>query len=453
MKIIIVGILVLSFFAIVINTKLTAPKNSIFSFNTISLQRKLREAGKKSDLNYSFKSNARKLGSASDNSIIYQGWLKIIEINEDAGEVPKTFEKNSAYNQQSDSNGFNYIPGENYFYTELTANNLNVFDKKDTDRQPQKTLNLSDLAPQGSHYKGGVEDVGNFIEGFCFMLKFRRFTKGYIWELCADTSSEKQNWLQKLEGLNKNAATDHLSPATAKVTGINTTVTLRPKAGIVTGVAPGFAIAHGWGACTQPCGVGVRRRLLVCRDHSICSEDLTQEEQCNLQPCRHQVESHLESLKKVADGHWKYLGDWSPCSKPCGGGVQSIHRQCIGAQCTGDTLLTQRCNLAPCGTDPNDIKISVSPIFERRAFDACRLLEGNLMMVVDNHKILSHVAINMQTVSIFSQNRPDSPIEIPISSLTNVTSSDVSPSCFTISDPGKKYVLCPKAEQGKFYLD
>ena len=33
-------------------------------------------------------------------------------------------------------------------------------------------------------YKGGLEDIGNFKEGFCFRLKS---TTNVIWNICADS--------------------------------------------------------------------------------------------------------------------------------------------------------------------------------------------------------------------------------------------------------------------------
>lgn len=42
---------------------------------------------------------------------------------------------------------------------------------------------------------GGLEDVGNFREGYCFRIKSQ--TK-VIWNFCADNMVEKTKWLNAI---------------------------------------------------------------------------------------------------------------------------------------------------------------------------------------------------------------------------------------------------------------
>ena len=44
-------------------------------------------------------------------------------------------------------------------------------------------------------YKGGLEDLGNFKEGFCFRLTTNFNT---IWDLCAGSMNEKDKWMQAI---------------------------------------------------------------------------------------------------------------------------------------------------------------------------------------------------------------------------------------------------------------
>ena len=55
------------------------------------------------------------------------------------------------------------------------------------------------------------------------------------------------------------------------------------------------------------------------------------------------------------DGGWSEWGDWSTCSKTCGGGEQSRNRECnnpvtayFGEDCDGDLEETQTCNPIEC---------------------------------------------------------------------------------------------------------
>ncbi len=53
------------------------------------------------------------------------------------------------------------------------------------------------------------------------------------------------------------------------------------------------------------------------------------------------------------DGMWIILQDWTQCSLACGGGTQTLQRQCIppqngGLKCEGEELLTRTCNTQQC---------------------------------------------------------------------------------------------------------
>ena len=59
--------------------------------------------------------------------------------------------------------------------------------------------------------------------------------------------------------------------------------------------------------------------------------------------------------KDPVDGGWSDYGDWSACSKECGGGEQTRERECNnpapefgGADCQGNSSESQACNEQPC---------------------------------------------------------------------------------------------------------
>ena len=58
---------------------------------------------------------------------------------------------------------------------------------------------------------------------------------------------------------------------------------------------------------------------------------------------------------KSVDGGWSEYGDWSECTKTCGGGTQYTNRTCTepvpnscGSNCTGDASKVRDCNVDPC---------------------------------------------------------------------------------------------------------
>ena len=46
-----------------------------------------------------------------------------------------------------------------------------------------------------SKYIGGLEDIGNFREGFCFRLKSKT---RIVWNVCADTLDVKLKWMKAI---------------------------------------------------------------------------------------------------------------------------------------------------------------------------------------------------------------------------------------------------------------
>ena len=160
-----------------------------------------------------------------------------------------------------------------------------------------------------------------------------------------------------------------------------------------------------WSTCSKPCDSGIQYLPLICVDSSICKGKAMLQRICNIKACRKEVEDRLSSLKEVAEGHWESLGKWSECSKVCGGGVMTLQRRCVGNNCQGEATLTQPCNTLPCTIlDPNKVQ-TMDVVFSVSKYDECRLLEGNLMMVVNNKKILSHMMVNVNEIMIYKKEK------------------------------------------------
>lgn len=479
--------------------KLTVSNKSAVVLHT---NNKIQTNTNKSNLKYLKKTNKIQsqntlMNKAKQNSFI-QGWLKYLEMNENSNDVPSTFKKNNVFHLQMSENqtmntiakdniGFINIPNDMYHYFELTESQLKVFSARPGKyRNFKESLQLSDIIPLISvnPCKGGIEDVGSFAEGFCFLIKFIKFSKHFIWELCSDTIFEKNNWVnhfvKAISKVSPIPATTNAfisSPVVAIapspvlgpiipsfVQPVNTVIgpqsIVAPGAGVgvspllIGSVAPipsGFVVQQDWSACNKPCDTGIQTRILDCMDINICMGEKFEERLCNTQRCKEDIDNSFEKLKKVSEGQWEYLGSWTKCSKACGGGIRTINRKCISGTCVGDTIITEDCNTMICqtmtGSDPNKMEISV---FEREVYDECKLLEGNLVMVLNNNRMLTHVEVNTQEIQLIKQDDPLHPIIFPISKLMDVKPSMQAPGCIDMIDMNSKpIVLCPDAVKGK----
>jgi hypothetical protein len=520
-----------------------------------------------------------------------QGWLKYLELTENQRSTPASFKKNRIFYKQK-YDGFAdpkwKIPNENYFYFELKDNTLSVYTTSGGfDRKIVQSMMIDNLVPviSTSPVRGGVEDIGNFDEGYCFMLKFVKSMKHYIWEICADSLEIKDNWMQAIIRLNqlqaisrkskirktytkvknnlaadsyvqsplpvyggqgssgfvlprtlgrknkrrirklqKSIITSVTSPAVGSINFTPTPTPVHslfgninsntPNLSVVSsipnrtsvfttteklnfggstnvsqnlgnvvkstisipinqgeGVAvpnpkkflrertllgslsnplitqeiikedvqPGF-VAGQWSPCSKPCGEGIQTRTLSCVKPDKCSGEVVQKKVCNIKACKADVESHMEKLNKVAEGRWEYLGNWSPCSKPCGGGSQTIKRICLGqGNCIGESILTKPCNFFTCNED------SKTKIDAQGSLKECKNLHGEFRMLVESSKeyLPANVEINMNNVEVSYQNDPLHPLVIlQLSNLSQIKASNKYPGCLKLVDDSGRVRLC-----------
>jgi len=446
--------------------------------------------------NSQIKIETKKESTSSTQMSLMQGWLKYLEMNDNSSDVPSTFNKNNMYFLQMQENssmntmakdniGFLSIPNDQYHFFELTSASLKVFSARPGKyRKFKDSLQIADIIPlvSVSPCRGGIEDVGSFAEGFCFLVKFIKFSKHYIWELCADTIFEKNNWINyfvkvisgasptpiitgiPIVGISAGSAfipapaIPALFPSPIYAAPLPTAfpgpypVSANPAA-VLSPIPAGYTMTQDWSACSKPCDSGVQTRILDCIDFNVCMSKKFEERLCNVQRCKEDIDAHLDKLKKVSEGQWEFLGTWTKCSRACGGGIRSINRRCISGACQGDVVLTEDCNTMICqtmtGADPNKMEISV---FEREVFDECKLLEGNLVMMIGNNRVLTHVEVNTQEIQITKQDDPMHPIAFPLANLMDVRPAAKAPGCMEVLDTnGKVIVLCADAVKGIFF--
>eukprot|EP00105_Crassostrea_gigas_P044957 XP_019929105.1 PREDICTED: mucin-like protein [Crassostrea gigas] len=101
---------------------------------------------------------------------------------------------------------------------------------------------------------------------------------------------------------------------------------------------------HGdWTPCSVSCGHGIQSRRGIRFDSCGSSHNLNPETRpCNQQPC-------------PVNGGWSAWGQFTPCGKSCGGGIQVRFRSCDhpspsngGLPCYGNSLQTASCNNKIC---------------------------------------------------------------------------------------------------------
>ncbi|XP_078373724.1 SCO-spondin-like isoform X1 [Oculina patagonica] len=111
-----------------------------------------------------------------------------------------------------------------------------------------------------------------------------------------------------------------------------------------------------WGEyskCSKSCGEGMQSRIRKCLNpsqpfgHKTCQGAFRQRRPCNIHPC-------------PVDGSWSSWGQYGPCSKSCGGGVQYKYRKCKnpppkhgGQRCIALSMLSRECNTQACSVDGN----------------------------------------------------------------------------------------------------
>lgn len=260
---------------------------------------------------------------SAGSAILHKGWLKYFYyMPTGKDQQPKSFEFNSAFTAQmaggvmpsrvKDSYGFLDIPTETSFFFILTHKTLYVVSaRKNGIAKTVKSLQISWIKPAYIHAnnimsaKGGLENIGDFDEGYCFRLRLRT---GIIWDMCGDKNTEKMNWMNQLYPLIPKLGPNSQGES-ASVGG---------QGGVVSSVATKFVYnASLW----------------------------------------FNVKDADAKLTKRRDGKWVIIQDWSQCSKVCGSGESFQQRMCIppvsgGRPCFGESILRKLCNEDPC---PNTI--------------------------------------------------------------------------------------------------
>ena len=404
--------------------------------------------------------NTMRFKSLQPNCVKLKGWLKYLQISEESLNVPSSFIKNKMFFVQMNANpnlntkikdqkgNYINIPSEEFFWVSMVGEELNISTARNKKYSKcENKLFLKDLVKQDSTSpcQGGVEDMGNFSEGYCFMLKFIVGGKHHLWELCAESELLKDSWMQciiskkkksdqkkKLGGLNgislgnkdcnKSGGKSKKNKAKSNKNCGNTPNLLKN----------GWVPKTNWSNCSKKCGPGKQTRKLKCmKKNKKCKGSNKQERMCEIQKCKDALKKHMDNLTKVSEGKWEFLGKWSPCSKPCGGGKQMRKKKCSpNSNCKGIKVEKKSCNVFAC-KDSN---------FNKKSYSPCNKLEGNLKL---NNNQNSHIIVDMDHIDVFTDHLMLHPVYSV--SLGNIAKMNVNKSnnCLNINDKkGGKATLC-----------
>jgi len=279
--------------------------------------------------------------------------------------------------------------------------------------------------------KGGIEDFGNFDEGFC--LKFNILDqKRSIYIICMDSLSQKTAIKKLVRSLK---------------------IEEQHKNGI----------------------------YLI--DNQQNSDKNKESISSLFGPKNVSHETHTHETFK--NGYWIMLQNWSQCSLKCGGGVSTLQRMCIppkkgGKPCEGKAILTKDCNKQPCpsaygksenienrkNTEVMKPIVKIMPFTNTpQRYTLCKIKESDMMIyflsddpmlyssnLMNNRKlepgmkdlnIPSRVIMNNSTLSIFTGEHYETLYQTYILKKSLFYVNKQKKGCFVIKENKKQITLCP----------
>ena len=371
MKVKIISFMILLNLILHTNQLLIKDKSKLNSLSTSSF--KILEKNKE-QLFKNFNKNTINTSLNAKEFLVKSGWMKYIEINEQCKAVPNEFNKNDLFN-----NHVANVLNEYSFYIELTSSKLGIYKSNESIyKTVVLSVDISTIIKQTAHFTGGLEDIGNFNEGFCFIIKYVYLNIKRILELCSSSASDKNEWMYRIENLiktdltkststsntnqnssisntNQNSSisstTQNSSISSMTLNSIISSMAQNSSISNINGNRNGWIPAADWSDCSKPCDSGKQRRLLKCISSSPDTDCIGveyEERLCNISICHEQIYNNINTITREMQGKWEFVGSWSLCDSKCGPGFRTIMRKCIVQPCEGPSILKESCMNNPC---------------------------------------------------------------------------------------------------------
>jgi hypothetical protein len=454
-------------------TSKTSTETSIFGSFKLEKIKSHQDTKVSSDSAIRKGTNVFSVSGASDDSLtdlnigpgpIYlTGWLKYLRYNkadEIKGEKKSFFLNNNFYQQyksapnadyknEKEKDGIGklvnkYIKSPQHFYAILMRNNLNILSGKSANLISQNVdlldiSNIDDVLEQPGYGEGsdninGIQDFGNFSEGYCFKILTNANTD--IWVFCADDEETKSRFMLWFKKLKIQTQRDN-------------------------------------GQIKIPQAMKPKNQKTI--------ESMLQPDNTNGMTVGKDGLQIDPTKNNMTDGYWITLQDWSQCSLKCGGGTSTMQRMCIppkngGSPCEGKAVLSKACNQQPCPAvlsttekTSSSSKKTMKPVvrvlpFSTRPqrYSKCVIKESDLMYTQNfngresnnpnlkgdsttsaSMQIPTRVIMNNATISVYAGESYDSQIVIFNIQQTAFSQSKNHATCFILRDPKKSAELCP----------
>lgn len=144
---------------------------------------------------------------------------------------------------------------------------------------------------------GGVQDLGNYKEGFCSQINAKKVKKPIKWVICQDSYNEKKKFIKTI------------SRCKLKEQGLKTKINIKDSVSSKKIKGGLYNLAIG------------KKKGIAC-------------------------------ITKKPESKWIVLKDWGECTLACGGGLRFKHRYCYipkgASPCIGQAILKKPCNTKPC---------------------------------------------------------------------------------------------------------
>jgi len=138
-----------------------------------------------------------------------RGWMKFLTLESGKDLQHLTFFKNMEFNEQAkkphdmeaqDEFGPIEIPDHANWFFILTSSSINVVSsRRNVLTKNTRSLPINAIKPiffsAEKGYQGGLEDTGNFREGFCFSVITM---EAGSWVCCAPNLEEKEDWMRSI---------------------------------------------------------------------------------------------------------------------------------------------------------------------------------------------------------------------------------------------------------------